>query len=85
MELDSEQYVSNIYDWLSPLAKEFNRKQYDTFNITARQDRLSHWVLQSKEYQEWLHSAGKTLWCLGIRTFIPSYNNLLFHTTLRSH
>ncbi|KAM0804719.1 hypothetical protein BDR22DRAFT_799687 [Usnea florida] len=67
MKFDSEQYVSDIYDWLSPLAKEFNRKQYDTFNITARQDRLSHWVLQSKDYQEWLQSAGVTLWCLGIR------------------
>lgn len=75
--------MSTIYGWLSPLSKEFSSKQHDTFIITPRQDRLSDRVLQSEDYQEWLHGVGKTLWCLGIRMFIPDLTHQSFKSPVR--
>ena len=56
-----------IYDWLSPLAGEFQRKQLDLFNVEARQDRLSHWLLNTSQFQAWMENNGKIFLCTGKR------------------
>ena len=59
--------MQKMYDWLSPLLTEFQRKQFDTFNIQNRQDGTAHWFLEATEFKRWLIHSGATLWCPGIR------------------
>lgn len=62
-----DDYLFKVYSWLSPLAGTFEKKQLDTFNIKGRQDGTGKWLLSTKEFNEWFHGTGKTLWCPGIR------------------
>lgn len=64
----TEQRLSQICDWLSPLTQDFNAKQHDTFHTNARQDGLGRWVLDTQEYRAWIANPGQTLWCIGDRT-----------------
>lgn len=59
--------MTAIYDWFSPLSRDFATKQHETFNIPAKQDRLGHRMLKTAEYEEWLLGSGKALWCIGNR------------------
>ena len=63
----TDQHMTAICDWFSPLSRDFAMKQHETFNIPAKQDRLGHWMLKTAEYQEWLLGSGKALWCIGSR------------------
>ncbi|KAL2037429.1 hypothetical protein N7G274_009914 [Stereocaulon virgatum] len=80
--VQEDQYRTAIYDWFSPLSRDFAMKQHETFYIPAKQDRLGHWMLKTAEYQEWLLGSGKALWCIGDRgvgkTVLASFiiNNL---------
>lgn len=55
----------DIMAWLSPL--DFLKKQNDVF--VKHQEGTGEWILDSKEFNDWLLGSGTTLWCPGIRTF----------------
>lgn len=65
-------YMRKVYDWLSPLSSEFQRKQFDTFNIQNRQDSTAQWFFETSKFKSWLNDSGATLWCPGIRESISS-------------
>ena len=52
----------NILKWLTPI--DYATQQSD--HISRRQPGTGQWLLDSAEYQEWLKSPGKTLFCPGI-------------------
>ena len=60
-ELDEEE-VLNILKWLTPIDYATQQSDY----ISRRQPGTGHWLLDSAEYQEWLKTPGKTLFCPGI-------------------
>jgi hypothetical protein len=51
-----------ILDWLSPT--DFPAQQHDI--ISRRQKGTGQWLLDSPEYNGWLHGTDKTLFCPGI-------------------
>ena len=63
----SSDYLLKIFRWLSPLAGVFERKQLDIFNLKGRQDGVGEWLLETKEFNDWLDGNGKILWCPGKR------------------
>ncbi|KAL8993426.1 MAG: hypothetical protein Q9169_006358 [Polycauliona sp. 2 TL-2023] len=67
IDANEDQRLSAVRDWLSPLSRIFSSIQFETFNTIARQDGLGVWLLDSREYRDWLSTSGKTLWCLGSR------------------
>lgn len=67
-------HMRRVYDWLSPLTTEFQRKQQDTFNIQSRQDGTAQWFLEASEFKTWLSGSGSTLWCPGIRESLSFMN-----------
>lgn len=67
MLAQATEFKRKVCDWLSPLSKEFQRKQMDTFNIENRQDGISQLVFETSEFKDWLSGRGTTLWCSGIR------------------
>lgn len=69
--------ISKIYEWLSPLSKEFHKKQSNTYNFKSRQDGTGKWLLATDEFTDWFSGRGKKLWCRGIRI-----DPLLFKTHL---
>jgi hypothetical protein len=62
-----DESYQKVYDWLSPLAGEFENKQLDTFNLKGRQDRLGNWLLETTEFKQWISGTYKILWCCGER------------------
>jgi hypothetical protein len=56
----------DIIAWLSPL--DFWKKQNDVF--VKHQEGTGKWMLDSKEFNDWLLGSGMTLWCPGIRMII---------------
>ena len=60
-------YCRKVYDWLSPLTVEFQKKHLDTFNTQGRQDAAAQSQLETTEFRTWLSRSGETLWCPGIR------------------
>ena len=52
----------NVLKWLTPI--DYATQQSD--HISRRQPGTGQWLLDSAEYQEWLKSPGKTLFCPGI-------------------
>ena len=60
-KLDKEEDL-NILKWLTPI--DYAAQQSD--HISRRQPGTGQWLLYSAEYQEWLKSPGKTLFCPGI-------------------
>ncbi|KIN08970.1 hypothetical protein OIDMADRAFT_110360, partial [Oidiodendron maius Zn] len=52
----------DIMAWLSPL--DFWKKQNDVF--VKRQEGTGEWILDSKEFNDWLFGSGTTLWFPGI-------------------
>ena len=60
-KLDKEEDL-NILNWLAPI--DYATQQSD--HISRRQPGTGQWLLNSAEYQEWLKSPGKTLFCPGI-------------------
>ena len=60
-KLDKEEDL-NILKWLTPI--DYAAQQSD--HISRRQPGTGQWLLDSAEYQEWLKSPGKTLFCPGI-------------------
>ena len=60
-----DQHLSTVFEWLSPLFEDFQNKQHDTFNITARQDASCLSLIVSVEFQKWTQVIGQLLWCLG--------------------
>jgi len=86
--LKLEQHLLEVYEWLSPLSKDFASKQFDTFNTAARQDRLGRWLLGTTEYGKWQLTPGSTLWCLGISTCVATSLDLMIEplcTTMLTH
>ena len=67
VSISIDQHMNAIYDWFSPLSRDIAMKQYETFNIPAKQDGLGDQILKTAEYQEWLLGSGKPLWCIGSR------------------
>ncbi len=68
--LKLDQHLLKVYEWLSPLPKDFESKQFDTFNTAARQDRLGRWLLGTTEYEKWLLTPASKLWCFGMSMYI---------------
>lgn len=62
-----EEYMLKIYDWLSPLSEEFQKKQSNTYNFKSRQDGTGKWLLATDEFTDWFGGKSKKLWCRGIR------------------
>ena len=60
-ELDKEEDL-NILKWLTPIEYATQQSNY----ISRRQPGTGQWLLDSAEYQEWLRTPGKTLFCPGI-------------------
>lgn len=63
----SNDYCRKVYDWISPLTVEFQKKHVDTFTIQGRQDATAQSLLETFEFKHWLRKSGETLWCPGIR------------------
>ena len=61
------EYRRKVYEWLSPLTMEFQKKHLDTFNTQGRQDAAAQSLLETTEFRTWLRKSGGTLWCPGIR------------------
>ena len=59
--LNSEE--RDVLHWLSPL--DFFSKQSDA--LSRRQEGTGRWLLESNEFRSWLETAGKVLWCPGMR------------------
>lgn len=64
------EYCRKMYDWLSPLTANFQKKQLDTYNTQGRQDAAAQSLLETTEFRYWLSRSGETLWCPGIRESI---------------
>ena len=60
-KLDKEEDL-NVLKWLTPI--DYTTQQSD--HISRRQPGTGQWLVDSAEYQEWLKSPGKTLFCPGI-------------------
>ena len=60
-KLDKEEDL-NILKWLTPIDYTTHQSDY----INRRQPGTGQWLLDSAEYQEWLKTPGKTLFCPGI-------------------
>ena len=60
-KLDKEEDL-NVLKWLTPI--DYATQQSD--HISRRQPGTGQWLLDSAEYQEWLETPGKTLFCPGI-------------------
>ena len=63
----SDEYRRKVYDWLSPLTVEFQRKHLDTFKTPGRQDAAAQSLLETAKFRHWQCTSGETLWCPGIR------------------
>ena len=63
----SDKYRRKVYDWLSPLTVEFQRKHLDTFNTPGRQDAAAQLLLETTKFRHWQSTSGETIWCPGIR------------------
>ena len=63
----SDEYRRKVYDWLSPLTVEFQKKHLDTFNTPGRQDAAAQSLLETSKFRHWQCTSGETLWCPGIR------------------
>lgn len=61
------EYYRKVYDWLSALTVEFEKKHLDTFNTPGRQDAAAQSLVETTEFRLWLSRVGETLWCPGIR------------------
>jgi hypothetical protein len=72
-----DESLQKAYDWLSPLAGEFEKKQLDTLDLKCRQDGLGHWLLETTEFKKWMNGIGETLWCCGER-MTALYSALLY-------
>ena len=59
--LSSEE--KGVIDWLCPL--EFFSKHNDA--LSRRQEGTGQWLLESPELRSWINTAGKVIWCPGIR------------------
>lgn len=59
--LDRKQDLE-LLDWLS--AEHYGTRQSDTLKRWHRE--TGQWFLNSKEFQDWLHAKGRTLYCPGI-------------------
>lgn len=57
---------ARVYDWLSPLAGEFERKQQEMYNTAERQDGMARWLFNTAEFKRWLSGTGQMLWCTGM-------------------
>ena len=60
-KLDKDEDLK-VFNWLAPV--DYATQQSD--HISRRQPGTGQWLLDSPEYQEWLESPGKTLFCPGI-------------------
>lgn len=63
-----DEHFNEICDWLSPLARVFERKQQDLLNLDGRQDGIRQWFFDTPEFSSWIAENGRLLWCSGIRT-----------------
>lgn len=63
----NNQQRRKLYQWLSPLTAEFQKKHLDTFNLQGRQDAAAQSLLETTQFKHWLNTSGETLWCPGIR------------------
>lgn len=59
--LSSEE--QDVIDWLCPL--DFFPKHNDA--LSRRQEGTGQWFLESSDFCSWLNTAGKVIWCPGIR------------------
>jgi hypothetical protein len=65
----SGDHLLRIYEWLSPLAGEFENKQQDVFNLKGRKDGTGRWLLEINKFKDWLSGTGRPSWYQGIRMF----------------
>ena len=65
--IQSDDYRRKVYDWLSPLTVEFQKKHLDTFNTPGRQDAAAQSLLETTKFRHWQCTSGETIWCPGIR------------------
>ena len=65
--IQSDEYRRKVYDWLSPLTVEFQKKHLDTFNTPGRQDAAAQSLLETTKFRHWQCTSGETIWCPGIR------------------
>ena len=63
----SDEYRRKVFDWLSPLTVEFQKKHLDTFNTPGRQDAAAQSLLETTKFRHWQSTSGETLWCPGVR------------------
>ncbi|KAH0538579.1 hypothetical protein FGG08_004829 [Glutinoglossum americanum] len=61
-----DEHLLKIYDWLSPLTGEFEKKQLDVFNLKGRQDGAGNRLVETDEFKNWLNGTGETMWCPGL-------------------
>ena len=62
------EHFHEVCDWLSPLAREFERKQQDLLNLEGLQNGIRNWFFDTPEFHSWIAENGRLLWCSGIRT-----------------
>lgn len=62
-----DERTKKIYEWLSPLAGDFEKKQLDMINLPARQEDTGNWLVNTSAFDVWLKNSGKMLLCLGSR------------------
>ena len=65
--IQSDEYRRKVYDWLSPLTVEFQKKHLDTFNTPGRQDAAAQSLLKTTKFRHWQCTSGEMIWCPGIR------------------
>lgn len=53
----------DVVNWLSPL--DFFSKQNDA--LSRHEEGTGRWLLESNEFHSWLETAGRVLWCPGMR------------------
>lgn len=61
------EYCRKVYDWLSSLTEEFEKKHLDIYNTPGRQDAAAKSLIETTEFRHWLSRSGEMLWCPGIR------------------
>jgi ankyrin repeat protein len=61
----TDEALTRVIDWLSPLQGVFERRQQEHYNLKGRQDRSGQNLLLNPAFQEWLAQPGKFLWCVG--------------------
>ena len=90
----ADEQLLRIFEWLSPLAGNFERKQLEMLNIANRQDLMGSRTIKAPIFQKWMQDDGQMVLCTGMRTFnfftcilyvsAPCFKNFLPKIAIRS-